>query len=486
MESHGDSKQPDEGPNGDAPDRQPADNSKAERLPNGDPPDRLPADLRQEEHVDELAKTVRRLIYILLITSAYLVLTLAEPDWKLVRADTEIALPLAGPAAGVKVQLSVFLTFVPIILVAQLIYLHLFIGQLVKLAGLGISPPENYIFVMRQPAARVLSDLLLYAFGPIVLAWFTWKTLFRDEALFLAVTTAIVAFMCAGLYLERAREQGQGTRMRVGLGALAAIAATVVVGGIWLQSFGTEDLLRWRQIDLANAQLGVTREVHYVDLRKLDLRYADAREAVFSRADLRETKLDHVDLTDAKLDDTQLESASLRHAKLARANLNGANLIKAKLDHADLRQATLKDTDLRCASLFKAKLIRAKGAGADFGDADLSDADLRRSAFPRALFSNAKLAGVNAVLGNFENARFGGADLSRANFEDAEIFGSLFNYAKLFDAKFRSAKGIDKSKMTGAKFCKTEMPDGQRDDHCPDLKAEMPDGQRNDDCPDLK
>ena len=64
------------------------------------------ADSEMNDEAEELAKTIRRLMYILLFTGAYLAITLAVPDSELVRADAKIPMPLAGPAVGIEVQLS--------------------------------------------------------------------------------------------------------------------------------------------------------------------------------------------------------------------------------------------------------------------------------------------------------------------------------------------------------------------------------------------
>ena len=87
--------------------------------------------------------------------------------------------------------------------------------------------------------------------------------------------------------------------------------------------------------------------------------------------------------------------------------------------------------------------------------------------FANALFIETNLSKVDAVDAEATNTSFGAADFSDANFAEAKLHGSVFIGATLFGANFKLAEGLDDERMTGAKFCKTQMPDGRRDDNCP-------------------
>ena len=128
----------------------------------------------------------------------------------------------------------------------------------------------------------------------------------------------------------------------------------------------------------------------------------------------------------------------------------------------------MKSTDLRKGNdlAWTRRLFRAR-LGTVFSEPGSTSIDLRRSVFTNARFVQANLSEVDAVGAEATNTTFGAADFSGADFAEAKLHGSVFIGANLFGANFELAEGIDDARMTGAKFCNTQMPDGRRDDNCP-------------------
>jgi uncharacterized protein YjbI with pentapeptide repeats len=98
-----------------------------------------------------------------------------------------------------------------------------------------------------------------------------------------------------------------------------------------------------------------------VDLRGADLRRADLRCSQLFGAHLQEVNLQDGDLTGADLTNAHLEGAHLERADLSSANLgailNDAHLLKAVLEYADVDGANFSGADLSHAKIFGLKNI---------------------------------------------------------------------------------------------------------------------------------
>jgi uncharacterized protein YjbI with pentapeptide repeats len=442
---------------------------------------------------------------VLIFAGFFLMLTLSVPDSQLVRADASINWPLIQT----QIQLSTFVTFAPLALIGLLAYLHLLFGRLLKLRQEGFVPPEVDLLAMTSRPAQLLSNAMLYLFVPLVLAWFSWKVVFRDEARFLIALTCFVTLACAILYHRRAPAEGAGVRQAlIGLAALAS-----VFGGVLLLPWADirraapglpqvewrDPVMRLRMLDLKRANLGSADAFAIVNLASQNLRYADARFARLIGADLRDSDLTNANFRYALIGSdgsgvsmvTDFERAVLDGASIEEADLRNTHFDHASLVGADLEQAVLGDTRFWCADLSGAAMSRVTGAGERlvFQHARLDGAQLARAQLGTPNFRYASLVGADLEMANIEGGQFGFADLSEAklgngSFRDASFFearlrdadlsyadleGADFSGADLTGADLTGAYGIDFEELAAqAYLCRTTDPQGTlRSDHCP-------------------
>jgi uncharacterized protein YjbI with pentapeptide repeats len=147
------------------------------------------------------------------------------------------------------------------------------------------------------------------------------------------------------------------------------------------------------------------------------------------------------DLRFAKFDRTDLHQADMTGANLDGASLVGTDLRGVWMSCADLNALLLSDShragqcaSARGANLSKARLAEAKMAGVDMRLAKLDEARLEGAQLGHAILSGA----------SFASARLDGADLSGAwlhgaNFIVASLQGADLSGAKLEGADFTSA-----------------------------------------------
>ena len=147
------------------------------------------------------------------------------------------------------------------------------------------------------------------------------------------------------------------------------------------------------------------------------------------------------DLRFAKLDRTDLHQADMTGANLEGASLVGADLRGVWLSCGDLNELLLTNSRgaARCASargtnFAKARLSEAKMAGIDLRGGKLEEAQLDGAQLAHALMTGASFA--NARL---DRADFTGAWLHGANFLLASLQGADLSGAKLLMADFTSA-----------------------------------------------
>lgn len=458
---------------------------------------------RLRSEAETLFSAARRQLFLLIFTGFFLMLTLAVPDSQLVRADAVISWPLIQTS----VQLSAFLTYAPIALVALMAYLHLLYGRLSQLRRRGYAAPETDLLAMTSTSAQFAAGFLLYGFVPLVLAWFSWKVVFRDEARLLIATTCSVAFACAVLHHRRAVGRSY-LRLPVvgGTAVLAVLGIALLLPWADIRRITPslphvdwrDPVMQLRRLDLKRADLGNVDDFAIVNLADQNLSHADARFARLTGADLRDSNLTRANfryavigsdtpdggtITDferAKLDSADLREADLRNTHFDHASMSGAILDQARLggtrfwcadlsgaqmnrasgdegalvfQHARLDGASLGRIDLvrpnfRYASLKKTDLRLAQVAAGDFGFADLSDARLGNGSFQDASFFEADLSGADLSYTDLSRADFSGADLSGAN--------------------LTGAYGIDMGALAfSSTLCGTLDPSGTpRNDHC--------------------
>lgn len=464
---------------------------------------------RLESEAEVLSGASRRQLFVLIFAGFFLMLTLSVPDSQLVRADATIKWPLIQT----QIQLSTFVTFAPIALIGLYAYLHLLYGRLLRLRQDGFVPPEVDILAMTNRPAQLLSNAMLYAFVPFVLAWFSWKVVFRSEARFLIALTLMATLASLILYHRRARgrqTRRAGALRRTGIGIAAgffSLGAALMLP--WsdirrlapgLPEFQWRDpVMQLRMLDLKRANLGSADEFAIVNLASQNLRYADARFSRLIGADLRDSDLTNANFRYALIGSdgsgvsmvTDFERAVLDRASIEEADLRNTHFDHASLIGADLEQAILGDTRFWCADLSGAamsrvtgggdsivfqharmdgtQLARAQLTGPNFRYASLVGADLEMAAIEGGHFGFADLSGARLGNGQFRNTSFFEARLKDADLSYADLEGADFSGADLTGANLTGAYGIDVSTLAMQAFlCRTTDPQGDlRNDHCP-------------------
>ncbi len=448
-------------------------------------PDADPDLANATEDADKIATTLGRLYLGLLGFGVYLFVTLSVNDSVLVRADAEIDIPVFGVSA----RLSHILVFAPFCLVALTFYLHLFYGQFLLLRKRGVRVSQTFLFTMPGRTAHFVAELIFYAFLPLVLAWSSWKALFRPEAPFLVALT-LASFVVLALVHQR-RSNGSAWPLPLVARAATALSATLVAVFVGYASIvGWQGLVELRSIDLVNADLS-RANLSNVDLRRLNLSRANLDGANLSDADLRAANLSNATLREALL-----VRANLEHAILDGAILDGAlfeRRFNESVDDADAEaeesSSVAMDAILTCpeldnsanlsnARLRGARLAKAVLRGVNMASSDLSDSDLRQADLSCANLGNANLAranlirtsllGARALRVNLESARLGFADLRGANLTEAVLANAdldkavvgdtTFAFANLSAASLREWQVRGPVLLTGATMADTEPP----------------------------
>ena len=147
------------------------------------------------------------------------------------------------------------------------------------------------------------------------------------------------------------------------------------------------------------------------------------------------------DLRFARLDRTDLHQADMTGANLDGASLVGADLRAVWMSCADLNALLLTDSRraARCASARGANLAKARLAGARMAGIDLREARLDEAQLEGAQLSHAIMSGATFASARLDGADLSGAWLQGANFILASLQGTDLTGAKLQMADFASA-----------------------------------------------
>ena len=393
-----------------------------------------------QEEADEIAKTVRRILYFLVLSCAYLVVIITVPDTDLVTAKSEIKVQ----PWGVSVKLATLMTFAPAYLIGILVYIHLFLGRLEEIrCAEKIRLPEIYLFSMTSAAPTLASCFIFYVMVPTTLAWFIWKVPFLPESQVLFLMTLATAWISALLWLHRERRQDN-------------VRPSAVLCLVWLAVLaGITANFAWTMMSSGYAAV--------FKLRALDLRNANLSEEILNGRDLSGMDFTNADLSGASLKDAKLENAILDGADLSNADLTKTQLQDAELKGADLGRATLDYVDFTGAKLQNANLNRVIGQESNFTRADLTGAKLAEAKLHRAQFREAILNDIDAAGTDFSCSVFNRAKLIRANFRSTNLLEADFKGADLTSLDARFAINVDPGRRdfadTHTTFSKTRLPD---------------------------
>jgi hypothetical protein len=321
----------------------------------------------QAQHA-AVSQTIRRTMMALVSASLFCVLTISGPDVELLSESAQVKLPFAN----VPMTFSAFMILAPMVLIAVLAYLHVFLEYEAQIPE--VQDPAPYLFNLPGAVPRALSLLAFYWLVPLTLTVFAWKSSsmpYGDALLGLAAGVTLV------LLLLRIRRRGGVQRAaNRKLWVLCCVALLVSL-------IGARGSAPRRGLDLMDADLSGR------ELRGLELRRAWLTRANLERADLRGVDLSFSDLSYANLTEAQLGGAILTRVELGGATLTQSNLTAASLSRANMRDAVLVGSTLTRADLSEAAL-----EGADLRDARLDGARLEGASLAGARLSGALLDGA--------------------------------------------------------------------------------------------
>lgn len=284
------------------------------------PPWQQPLQRPTTEAHDNCSITIRRTWLVLVGYAMFCLLSLGQPDVKLLASDATITIPFANTA----VSYGTFLVVGPLIIVALTAYLHVFVEQQRKYIPTGALEKSPTLFNFAGTVPRVLSWLIAYWVPPLVLAVFAWKALPRGESGILVVLVAVITSVLLFLQIRKIPTDRRHW----------AVPVLFILGGVVLAGAGRDAFCRWSGNCITLPQFTRT-----MNLAKANLVGQDLRGLSLASADLREAKLDRANLAGADLTTANLEGANLEEADLRGADLAGAHLARAKLTFADLRDA---------------------------------------------------------------------------------------------------------------------------------------------------
>ena len=353
-----------------------------------------------------------------------LMTTFGTPDSALLGGEAEVNLPFAN----VPISFFGFVVAAPFLLIALIIYLHVFVGynwQLEALRKIRIGGHEREIqqntldklpalFNLDASVPRMLTEVVFYWLVPFIVASMTWKAMARPEwGVPLAGVTILVTVGLVLLHIRRSSDADRPFLRWVFIGLLCGLVVGMRLG--WESFRRPFDLFR---VNLEKAWLP-----------GIDLRRANIYAGNLQGANLMIANLQGADLFNANLQGTELQEANLQEANLSIANLQGANLVKANLQGAKLITANLQGTDL---------------TGADLREANFFLANLRD-----AKLINANLQGANLSSTKLKGTFLQGTDLRGADLRNPDIEGTGIRWrtSPLTEEQLEGACGNAKTKL---------------------------------------
>lgn len=398
---------------------------------------KLPPDVekfKSLETVEELSKNASTLFFSIMVTSAFILLTIARTE------DTQL-LTNAGsaklPLLETEIPLNWFYIIAPLILLCLYTYFHLYLLRLWEtLATLPAIFPNGrrqdeqtypwllndlviaYLPNLRHRRPRLynlqrimyiflawwLTPLLILPFWARYLTRHYWPTtILHIILLVLSITIGQLFYRLARTTFEKGRQDSHSKRR---LGILRTIGWYVTSIAFPLAlftslSYGAINGIPEHRVlgDEASFLRGVPKALGYVGIQP----FADFRKVDVSTRPSNWTGRDQ--------DIESVRGAYLQGSNLRYADAWRAFLVKADLRNANLEKAILVRADLRMAELIEANLQYCM----------LGFADLRNADFYRAKLMNAGLEHVNLKGAKLNEANLNGADLNHANLEETDL-----------------------------------------------------------------
>ena len=361
----------------------------------------------------ECSRTIKRMFLAILAFSLFCVVTLSGSEEGLLGVGTEIELPFAG----VRMTVKNFVIVGPLILVALTVYLHLYVGEWVRL--------HHYVSLLKRAAnffnfegfvAKLFTNVAFYWLTPAVLCFFFWKSIplpLSFQVLSIVVfSTALIIWLsirrCNGDY----RLYWNGAKWLVLLGMISFYAYAWFLGIAWSR------VLYLESSNLEGKNL-VEFNLRGANLSKANLKNAKLVGAILSEADLNRAILDSADFSNAIL-----EGAVLHKASGKGANFSGAKMMRVKATGADLENCKFSEADLSESILDSSNLSNCNLDGAILRKTSLAYSDLRGATLHRASLFGAILYGTSFTNANLTGAIFENVDLRGTNEITADQVGS--------------------------------------------------------------
>jgi uncharacterized protein YjbI with pentapeptide repeats len=322
--------------------------------------------------------------------------------------------------------------------------------------------------------------LLAWAFGPIVSAYFWWRSMpahYEWLTLGLAVlfVLALYAMLTSGWSAWAEMAAKPYRKSKWGINVLAWILVLVLPLISWIRTendFGTGLLSRanlagayltkmpadWLPHDHARKwffakwcgreELGSTCQgisQDQIDERQQEWR--TSRQIYLDNLpgpDFRNRDFRGADLSGTFLANLNLQGASMQEANLEKAQMQRANLYKAEMQGANLKKATLQRSDLRWAQMQRANLSFAKMQRTNFSNAEMREANLSRAEMQEANLNGTEMKGAIIV-----ETQLQGAELVSAKLQGAELIGAQMQEADLRWAQMQRAE-LNRAHLQGA------------------------------------
>jgi FtsH-binding integral membrane protein len=279
----------------------------------------------------EISETIRFTMLGLIGFSFFCALTLAAPDSVLLTGAGKIPVPFANT----DIDFGTFITIGPLLLIGYTLYVHIFIGQLLKLPEVPEVDRAVTLFNLHGRVPTFLSYLVFYWLAPATVLFFAARAAPMKAGTWLFFVAAVFLIVLLVLQLRRNPYPRRWARPLLWLLVLAV--ASVPVRIAWWASEGGERPFQ-RPWELSRA-----------DLSKANLISADLENADLERANLQGANLTRARLRGANFSDADLSKAVLQHADLRDADLSGAKLEGTDLQFANLRYALVGEADLSTA-----------------------------------------------------------------------------------------------------------------------------------------
>lgn len=355
---------------------------------------------KNQEYHNEASRTIRRTMMVLLSYSVFCFATLLSP------ASARLSM-VKLPIANVNVSYFDFIMLGPTLLIAFVLYAHIFIAQLPKFSRDDIQPLP-YIFNLDFYLTRLITGLILYVLPVFVLLLFALRAVRISYIEMLLGLAVLVAFILSLLWLHYNKNV-----------TIIKIGNNIIGGEVWYKKV---------RVPLAGLMIiiGALGYIKSASLPTYDGYDDNGLVAAQSPGYLDTFEIGNTNLL-TKLSKFHLLEVGL---VLSGGNFEESNLSKMNLRRAVFSKAEMNGLDIRYRDLFESYFAGAMLEATNFSGSYLERANMSKVQASRAIFNKANLKEVD----------FEGAILKGAFFTDAELAGARFDNADLRGATIKQSQ----------------------------------------------